>query len=117
MQEIFKFLQLYWQVVLGVILFVVSFIIAIIRKKPVSDVLSSIYAFAVSAVIEAEGMKVSADGSSFSSLNGKDKLSYAVNAVLSALHQVFPALDVKKYKPLVIDVIEELLTTPQKKGE
>lgn len=108
-------LRNYWKEIISLLLFIGSIIIAIIRKKPVNDILSYIYEFAVKAVNDAENFKV-VIGSGESSMTGKGKLSFAVTKVREALKNNFPDLDVAAYEPLIVSIIEGILSTPQKKG-
>lgn len=107
MQEIFKFFQQYWQVVLGAILFVVSLIIAIIRKKPFVDIYSHLYACCLAAVNIAEK----------TAFKGSDKLDFALGIVYKFLEDVFPNVKGSQYEHTIKVIIEQILTTPQKKGE
>lgn len=54
MQEIFNFLKENWQLIAAVITLIVSVVVAIIRKKPVSDIAAEIAIFACYGIIDAE---------------------------------------------------------------
>ena len=110
MQEIFNFLKNNWQLIVGVLTFIASVIVAAIRKKPVNDVLSCIYMAAVKAVNSVETIKVNGEP-----VSGKDKLNGALYMVARALEADFPNIQVSKYYSLIVSVIENILTTPQKK--
>lgn len=105
------FLINYWKPILCFILALCSIIIAGIRKRPISDILTDIYYYSIKAVndVEAES-KVICD------LKGYDKLELAVLNVLNALSKRYPSVKFDRYKKLIASIIEDLLTTPQKKG-
>lgn len=105
MQEIFNFLKNNWQLIVGVLTFIASVIVALIRKKPISSIYADLYDVAIDACIEAEK----------SASKGFEKLSVAVSYACEKLRNIYPGLDVNKYMTLIALFIERILTTPQKK--
>lgn len=97
----------YWQVILSAILFIISFILQIKRKKPISSILQDIFVFALQAVTNIENEHV---------LGGANKLSLAVAFVCQKLKDKYPDLTPLQYKDEIVCVIENILSTPQKKG-
>ena len=108
MQEFGKFLAQYWQIILASILTIISAIIALFRKKPVSSVISDIYQLVVKAVnaVESEGI-----------LGSEQKKAVATAQVVNGLKALYPSFESKKYITYIHQVIEDVLTTPQKKGD
>lgn len=105
MQEIFNFVKVNWQLISAICTFIVSVIIALIRKRPVNDIMSAIYDFAIYGInrFEAPG-------------NGAEKKERVVKFIKDSLKNVFPGLNVKQYEKIIDKTIETILTTPQKKG-
>lgn len=107
MQEIFNFLRENWQVIASVITLIISVVVAIIRKKPVDTIFSAIFKCSLEAVKEAEN----------TGLKGLEKLRYCVGLVEACLKANYPNINPISYYGYIVDVIEDILTTPQKKGE
>ena len=105
MQDLFNFICLHWESILSILMFVVSVVIFIIKKKPVRSIDSFIQCLVNMNVRIAEK----------SDLKGAEKLNYCVNLVCEALKNVYPDLDTSKYIPFIKYCIEDVLDTPQKK--
>ena len=108
MDVIKEILQNYWKEIISVVLFIASVVIALVRKKPVSDVISYIYEYCIEATKIAE--------STSKSLHNLNKKEYAIEIVKDRLKKVFPNIDSFKYTNLISAFIEDILETPQKKG-
>ena len=109
MSEIFNFLVNHWQIIASVILIILSFILTLIKKKPIKIVDSYIgilYRSCISAIEYVENLK---DGSSSSA-----KLMKAVDYVIDQF-KVYPNFKDRLLISDIISVIEEILETPQKK--
>lgn len=106
MQDISIFLVKYWRIILEVILTIVAFVLFIVRKKSVKSIGDYLLTFLPDVLNAAEA----------SGLKGQEKLTYALNACNNKLLDLFPDLDIKKYKAFIIFTIEKILSTPQKKG-
>lgn len=105
MQEVFNFILSHWETLLSVVMFILSVVVFIIRKKPVSDVQSVIFKGCLDAIKLAEcGDK-----------KGKDKLDAALLYVCQYLNSYYPSIDTGKYFNYICSVIEDILSTPQKK--
>lgn len=107
MQEVYKFLLDNWQLILSVVLFLVSVIVSIVRKKPLQDIYSQLYAWCIAAVNVAEK----------TALKGDSKKQYALDVVKSFLKDKFPNIKEDYYIHAISVIIEQILATPQKKGE
>lgn len=107
MNEFINILKNNWEIIIAVIIFILSFILQLIKKRPVNDVLSWIYETAVEAVNSVEASDIK--GASY-------KKDTAIAIVVKKLEEVFPQIDVKVYLKMISLVIEKLLSTPQKKG-
>ena len=108
MQEVFDFILSHFESILSVLTLIISVVIFIIRKKPVNGLSDLIQMHCSIGVKLAEKQ---------SDLKGKDKLNYAVNYVNGRLLKLYPDLDVDKYRSYIIYVIEDFLSTPQKKED
>lgn len=100
-----KFLVENWRLFVEVIIFLITLIVCLIRKRPVSDIKSAIYSFCELAIKEAEK----------TDYKGCQKLQFAVDLVNSLLRSKWPSLDVKPYFTSIVSTIEGILSTPQKK--
>lgn len=107
MQEIYKFLIENWHIVVSVLVFIGSLVVAIVRKRPISDITSKLYNLCICAIKLAEDTEY----------KGDKKLGFAVGLVLHALQSDYPNLKVSNYEELIKSLIESILSTPQKKGE
>lgn len=111
MNDFIQLLIQYWKPIVGLLFCVAGFVIALIKKKPVSDILSDIYALVIKAVNIVE-----VDGLSDPNLTGDLKLARATSYVMSWLMDKYPTLNVDRYFKVIEKVIEDILTTPHKKG-
>ena len=102
----------YWKPILGILFTIAGFIIALIKKKPISDVLSYIYDFCLLAVLKVEG-----ESKTNEDLKGEIKLARAIEYVCKSLNNVYPTLDTKRYLNTITICIEAILSTPQKKDK
>lgn len=108
MQEIFNFLLQYWKPIVGVILVLVSFLLTLVRKKPINVVngfdedLARWVRNAINAVEALSG------------LSSQEKLNRAVDMVLEKIGTYYPKCLENSYLRTVIEIeIEETLKTPQ----
>lgn len=106
MIDILNFMKEHWQLILAVVLFVLSFILQLLKKKPISDIETSIYHYCIQAILCVEQ----------SDLKGVAKLDSAVMLVSKWLNAQYPNLDTGVYFNLIKKIIEKILETPQKKG-
>lgn len=106
MNEFINILKNNWEIITAVIVFIISFILQLIKKKSINAIDSDIFYHSISAVLLAEA----------GDKKGEDKLHAAVEYVLSRLQAMYPKLDVAQYANYVSKVIETILSTPQKKG-
>ena len=107
MNEIINILKNNWELIVSVLLFILSFILQLIKKKPVQDILSDIYHACVSAINETEKSNV---------IGSYQKQLFAIEIVNKYLQTKYPDIDVKRYIGLIVATIEDILSTPQKKG-
>lgn len=107
MNDFIQLLINYWKPIVGLLFTIVGFVIALIKKKPLNDILTDIYYASIKAVLYVENSGV---------VGPENKLASAINFVNDELIKKYPTLDVYKYSKLIIKVIEDLLSTPQKKG-
>ena len=108
MQEVYKFIASHYQILGSAIVFVISLVFLIVKKKPVHSVYESILLSCISAVLYVERLP---------DLKGSDKLNAAIVYVYDELKRTYPELDITKYKNTIVSCIELILETPQKKGD
>lgn len=96
-----------WQLIVAAIIFVLSFILQLKKKKPVVSIFGQIYEACIIAIKKTE-----IDGV----LGSSNKLNYAINFVTEYIKGIYPDLDVNTYFDLIRLIIEDILSTPQKKG-
>lgn len=114
MQQFSKFLGDNWQSLLSIIISVIVFIIALIKKKPKAydfmDYAASVVAsYLEEAILKAESMS--------DEMTGKEKLTFATNYLTSKVLK-YCHLDDDQYAKCVSYFerkIEECLSTPRKK--
>lgn len=104
MQEIFNFLLQYWKPILGLILVLVSFLLALVRKKPASNIVALIYQYAYDAVCDVEDSSV---------IGATQKLECAIEIVKKMLKAHYPDLNVECYFKIIVCAIEQFLKAPQ----
>lgn len=102
-----KFLLENYRFIIDAIAIFIGIILLIVRKRPVSDILSFIYINSVEAVKAAED----------TGLKDQLKLEYAIRLVKEALIKNYPGLGSFQYTKLITTVIEDILTTPKKKED
>lgn len=95
----------HWKLILSLLLIIFSVILLIVKKKPVQDIVSDIFIFAVAAVIEVENEGI---------IGAEQKLANATAKVCSALKNKYPDIAPLKYKDIIHRCIEAILSTPQK---
>ena len=110
LNNILEFIKTYYQfIALGfsVLIFVLDVLILGIRnRQPLMTIYSKIREWLPSVVKAAEE----------TCMKGEDKLSFAVDMIKGYLVKAFPKVDPDKYTRVIVELVEELLTTPQKKG-
>ena len=103
------FVLTYWKQILDIfsILFCITFFV--IKKRPVK-VVNSVLDFLYKTIphfitlYEVPG-------------HGIEKREKVVDAVILALKDYFPGIDADAWRSCICNIIEEFLSTPQKKGE
>lgn len=94
----------YWPQILAVVLFIASFILHLLKKKPIKDMVSWLFEWCLEAISLAES----------SGVKGAEKLAVAVQYVLNRLKLNFPGIDLEEYRQGIVEMIEDILKTPQK---
>ena len=111
MEDVIKNILInYWQPIVAVLVLILSFIIQLIKKRPIENMLHLIYFAAIDGINNIEEL------SKKSSLAPEAKLQGAVNYVKSVLNARYPELNLNVYYDTIVDIVEKILTTPQKKG-
>lgn len=109
-----EFLKTYWREILEVVVLTVSIIIATVRKKPSSSLVSDIKA-RLAVLVPVLVKQVESPG------NGSEKKSIVIGKCLSAVTGFYGRKlqeDESSYwKQYVSNQIEDVLSTPQKKGD
>lgn len=114
MNDIIHILKNNWELIVSVLLFILSFILQLIKKKPVKvidTVKQIILSYAPMAIRLAEQM--------YGLDHGDEKFKYAYQVICDAVGQIVgiqPRKVPDMYDAYIKDVIEDVLNTPQKKG-
>ena len=111
MQFVLDFLKEYYYLILlclFVVILLLQLLILLIKKKDPS-IISNISAILPSLVKDAEA--------AFGSGHGAEKLEYVFQMVRDYIANVYDRTDFSSYKSYVKARVEEILSTPQKKGE
>lgn len=108
----------YWKPIVGAICVLVSFILLLVKKKPLNDIFSVIIPFVIKGIQYAEDCHYDDVWK-----KSDDKLQTAIAYVLVNLCDYYglerTAENINKferYRTLITMLIEEVLSTPQKKG-
>lgn len=106
MKDFAKLLITYYKPIVGLLFAIVGFVVAIIKKKPISSIEADIYDFCYKSVLatEATGIKGS-----------DNKKSFCINEVNKLLLKKYPTLDVDSYNFLISVTIEMFLIAPHRK--
>lgn len=107
MNNFIELLILYWKPIVGLLFTIAGFIIAIIKKRPLNDILTDIYYASIKAINYVENNGV---------VGSDNKLFSAINIVYAELAKKYPTLNVYAYEKLIVNTIEAILQTPHKKG-
>lgn len=107
MNDFIQLLITYWKPLLGLLFFIIGFIAALLKKKPISSIEGDIYDFCYKSVIatEATGIKGS-----------ENKKAFCINEVNKLLLKKYPTINVDSYYYLISVTIEMFLIAPHKKG-
>lgn len=111
MLEIFNFLKANWQLIASIILIIISFILALVKKKPVqvvNGILPGLLLVIPDYVIEAE-LKFPEPN------QGLHKFHYVIGKSYDFIKSNFPGVIPDSYYGIISHFIESLLNTPQKK--
>lgn len=107
MNNFIELLILYWKPIVGLLFTIVGFIIAIVKKRPLNDILTDIYYASIQAINYVESSGITGP---------ENKLATAINYVNEELIKKYPTLNVYRYSKLIVNTIEAILQTPHKKG-
>lgn len=114
-----EFILTYWKQILDVlsILFCITFFL--IKKKPVK-VIDSVVTYITSNAVEVINcVEHMANGSKYIEYHGviTPKIDVAIDLMKEKIKLFIPNADVNLYSYFIRKVIEDILSTPQKKGE
>lgn len=110
MKEILNFIQTYWREILEVVTLLSTFLVFLCKKVKVEN--PSIISFIDDVLPQA----ISTAEASIGAGNGLEKKKAVIDALLKAIKNSFHGINEKKYKKVIEDKIEIILSTPQKKG-
>lgn len=102
----FDFIKNHYELIGSILLVLASFILMLIKKKPVNSLTSTIYDLAIKAVNLVEASNV---------VGSNEKLAFALKLVHTFLEEIYPGINASQYDTVIINTIEEILTTPHKK--
>lgn len=103
---LFEFLKNHYELILSLLLVLTSFILMLVKKKPINSLTASLYDLCIKAVNLVEGSNV---------VGSSEKLAFALKLVHTFLEEMFPGIKSSQYDSLIIKTIEEILSTPHKK--
>lgn len=102
----YDFLIQHWRLIISAGLFIVSFVLALVRKKPITNILSDIYECCIKAVKYVEESNI---------VGSDNKLARAILYVNELLVVIYPSFKLGSYDSVIKSTIEIILSTPQKK--
>lgn len=94
------------EIIVAIVLVVVSFILTLVKKKPVNSIIATIFDLCIKAVNIVESSSV---------LGSDQKLAFALNLVHNFLEEMYPGIQSSQYDSVITKTIEEILSTPHKK--
>lgn len=118
MQEIFNFFVANRRLIIEAILLIVSFVLLIVKKKPVK-VIDSVTTFVTSHAVEVINIvEAMAKGSKYIDYHGviTPKIDVAIDLMKEKIKLFIPNAEIGLYDYYIRKVIEDILSTPQKKG-
>lgn len=101
-----------WKLILEVVVLLASIIFFIVKKKPVK-VIDSLK----TAIMRILPILINEAEEKFGAGNGAEKNKFVLQSVIDDLKVTQPGVDVNFYLPFIRKFIEDILSTPQKKGE
>lgn len=104
-----EFFITYWKPIIGLLFTITGFVIALIKKRPISDLASDIYYWCIGAIQYAENLD------KVNGLKGQNKLNAALIYVFDKFKDKYPTIDVSRYGKMIEQIIETILSTPEKK--
>ena len=114
------FLLKYWRIILEACFLIVSFILFMVRKKPIKltdSIKTQVISFLPKVIKYCENWNKQL--ASDSKLSGLEKLTMALSMVNTFLIDEcgLSESELPLYHDFIVNSIEEILSTPQKKGE
>lgn len=110
LNNIIQFIKDYYQfIALGaslLLLILDLFILGLRNRSPLISVSNKLREWLPDAIKMAEA----------TSMKGEEKLAFVVDIIKGYLEKSYPKINPDKYTKVIVDLVEELLTTPQKKG-
>lgn len=118
--EVIKYILInYWKLIVSAICMFLSFILLLVKKKPLNDIFSVIVPLIIKGIKYAEECEYKDVWH-----KSEDKLNTAIAYVMVNLCDYYglerSAESIQRfdrYRPLIKMLIEDVLSTPQKKGE
>lgn len=120
MQEAIKNILInYWEPIVAVLVLILSFILQLIKKRPfkvIDSVSNFIHTEAVNIINRVEIM---ANGKKYIDFEGyvTSKIDVAIALMKKEIREFFPGIDAEQYVFLIRTIIEDILSTPQKKDK
>lgn len=102
----FEFIKNHYELIGSIILVLVSFILALVKKRPVNSLTATLYDLCIKAVNLCESSNV---------VGSDEKLAFALKLVHTFLDEIYPGIKSSQYDSVIIKTIEEILSTPHKK--
>lgn len=112
MEKVIAFVLENWKLIAFVLCLIAELVVFLVRKKPikvVDSVKEEIFGLLVAAIGSAEEV--------FGQGHGVEKKELVLKAVKNHLEITHPEIDFANYEKLASEMVEFILSTPQKKGE
>ena len=109
--QILQFIIDNWQFFGSILLSLITFIVLVCKKKTkVVDAINIVIQKLVVDFVKLAEEK-------FGAGNGQTKHNFVFNGCVSYIREYFPEINPHDYYSLINETIEDILSTPQKKGE
>lgn len=108
MSDFLNFVQQHWEMILSIFLSLLSVLFYILKKRPIWNKVSTIYQAILEKlpvfiqIVEKEG-------------HGSEKLMTVLGLVKTYLQEAYKFNNFDEIRPWVVNAIESILSTPQKK--
>lgn len=112
MKEVLEFIKANWQLIVAALVFILSFILQLFKKKPINNIFQSLFEACLYGLSLAEKEYPVGTHGKYS----LEKMETALDHAASYLYLQYPDVDFDYFDKTCRTIIEAVLSTPQKGG-